>query len=154
MCANFVNYGTPDPIPGAPCCDTFLMQIVPTHEEGCKLQIAFMLHGLTSSLICQICQLEGLILSPLFWIVRFTVATSASKTGALRHDIHYCLGEDTSQDEAGVAAIKTVELYAALGGRAVQYREKQRHETKKFLSYFKPCIIPLKGGISSMGVTT
>ncbi|KAK4733935.1 hypothetical protein R3W88_008196 [Solanum pinnatisectum] len=20
MCANFVNYGTPDPIPGAPCC--------------------------------------------------------------------------------------------------------------------------------------
>ncbi|XP_060193840.1 villin-4 [Lycium barbarum] len=75
--------------------------------------------------------------------------TSTSKSGALRHDIHYWLGEDTSQDEAGVAAIKTVELDAALGGRAVQYREVQGHETEKFLSYFKPCIIPLKGGIAS-----
>ncbi|CAH2077503.1 unnamed protein product [Thlaspi arvense] len=49
--------------------------------------------------------------------------TTALKTGALRHDIHYWLGKDTSQDEAGTAAVKTVELDAALGGRAVQYRE-------------------------------
>lgn len=75
--------------------------------------------------------------------------TTASKTGALRHDIHYWIGKDTSQDEAGTAAIKTVELDAALGGRAVQYREVQGHETEKFLSYFKPCIIPLEGGASS-----
>ncbi|ONK69614.1 uncharacterized protein A4U43_C05F24820 [Asparagus officinalis] len=75
--------------------------------------------------------------------------TTASKSGALRHDIHYWLGKDTSQDEAGVAAIKTVELDAALGGRAVQYREEQGHETEKFLSYFKPCIIPQKGGVAS-----
>ncbi|XP_058723366.1 villin-4-like [Vicia villosa] len=75
--------------------------------------------------------------------------TTASKSGALRHDIHYWIGKDTSQDEAGVAAIKTVELDAALGGRAVQYREVQGHETEKFLSYFKPCIIPLEGGVAS-----
>ncbi|XP_057430426.1 villin-4-like [Lotus japonicus] len=75
--------------------------------------------------------------------------TTASKNGALRHDIHYWLGKDTSQDEAGVAAIKTVELDAALGGRAVQYREVQGHETEKFLSYFKPCIIPQEGGVAS-----
>ncbi|XP_050373663.1 villin-4 isoform X2 [Argentina anserina] len=75
--------------------------------------------------------------------------TTGSKAGALRHDIHYWLGKDTSQDEAGTAAIKTVELDAALGGRAVQYREVQGHETAKFLSYFKPCIIPQEGGIAS-----
>ncbi|KAH6821810.1 actin filament bundling protein, partial [Perilla frutescens var. hirtella] len=75
--------------------------------------------------------------------------TTALKSGALRHDIHYWLGKDTSQDEAGTAAIKTVELDAALSGRAVQYREVQGHETEKFLSYFKPCIIPQQGGISS-----
>lgn len=75
--------------------------------------------------------------------------TTASKNGALRHDIHYWLGKDTTQDEAGTAAIKTVELDAALGGRAVQYREMQGHETEKFLSNFKPCIIPQEGGITS-----
>ncbi|XP_039806628.1 villin-5 isoform X2 [Panicum virgatum] len=53
------------------------------------------------------------------------------------------------KDEAGTAAILTVELDAALGGRAVQYREVQGNETEKFLSYFRPCIMPQPGGVAS-----
>nr|XP_045086974.1 villin-3 isoform X1 [Aegilops tauschii subsp. strangulata] len=75
--------------------------------------------------------------------------TSALKNGSFCQEIHYWLGKDTSQDEAGIAVIKTVELDAALGGRAVQYREVQGNETEKFLSYFKPCIIPEEGGAAS-----
>ncbi|KAK8649796.1 hypothetical protein V6N13_139452 [Hibiscus sabdariffa] len=75
--------------------------------------------------------------------------TFASKSGILRHEIHYWLGKDISKDEAGAAAIKTIELDAALGGRAVQYREVQGNETDKFISLFKPCIMPQEGGGAS-----
>ncbi|KAJ6912710.1 villin-3-like [Populus alba x Populus x berolinensis] len=77
------------------------------------------------------------------------IVLQTSKGGAYLYDIHFWIGKDTSQDEAGTAAIKTIELDAVLGGRAVQHRELQGHESDKFLAYFKPCIIPLEGGVAT-----
>jgi len=41
-----------------------------------------------------------------------------------------------AQDEAGIAAYKTVELDGFLAGASVQHREVQNHESKQFISYF------------------
>ena len=48
-------------------------------------------------------------------------------------DIHFWLGAETSQDEAGVCAYKTVELDDSLGGYPVQYREVIQF----FLNYYQ-----------------
>lgn len=53
------------------------------------------------------------------------------------------------QVDSAFASDKAVELDSALGSHAVQYREVQGNETGKFLSYFKPCIIPIEGVFSS-----
>ncbi|XVF05346.1 hypothetical protein REPUB_Repub05bG0164200 [Reevesia pubescens] len=77
------------------------------------------------------------------------LSTTVLKSGPPQHDIHYWLGNDANQVDSALASDKALELDAALGSRAVQYREVQGQETEKFLSYFKPCIIPVEGVYSS-----
>ncbi|KAI9183160.1 hypothetical protein H9P43_004077 [Blastocladiella emersonii ATCC 22665] len=66
----------------------------------------------------------------------------------LSHNLHFWLGANTSIDEAGTAAYKTVELDDRLHRVPVQYRELQGHETAAFLACF-PHFIVLQGGVAS-----
>lgn len=67
----------------------------------------------------------------------------------LEYHIHFWLGQGTSNDEAGVAAYKAVELDDYFGGTAIQHREAQGNESKRFVAYFKNGIKLLNGGAAS-----
>jgi len=73
----------------------------------------------------------------------------AKNPNLIKHDIYFWLGDETTQDEAGTAAYKTVELNDYLKGGIAQHRETQGTESATFLSIFKTPIRILHGGIDS-----
>jgi gelsolin len=76
------------------------------------------------------------------------VNSSNGSQSHLVHDIFFWLGSSTTQDEAGTAAYKTVELDEYLHGTATQRRELQTSPSDAFSSLF-PRLKFLRGGVRS-----
>lgn len=75
--------------------------------------------------------------------------TIKQKSGNLQYDLHFWLGNETTQDESGAAAIFTVQMDEHLGGKPIQNREVQGYESNTFLGYFKSGIKYKAGGVAS-----
>lgn len=70
-------------------------------------------------------------------------------SGKLTRDIFFWLGKDTTNDEKGTAAYKTVELDSLFDGEPVQHREVQGEETAAFKDLFGGSLHYLEGGVPS-----
>lgn len=79
----------------------------------------------------------------------YIVLNTYEEENEKKYNVHFWLGAETSQDEAGSAAIKTVELDDLLGDLPVQYREVQGAESKLFTDCFRGGIRILEGGVDT-----
>jgi len=79
----------------------------------------------------------------------YIVLNTYEEENEKKYNVHFWLGAETSQDEAGAAAIKTVELDDLLGDLPVQYREVQGAESKLFTDCFRGGIRILEGGVDT-----
>lgn len=75
----------------------------------------------------------------------YIVLNTYEEENEKKYNVHFWLGETTTQDEAGTAAIKTVELDDLLGDLPVQYREVKGAEGKEFKALFRQMRV-LEGG--------
>lgn len=66
-----------------------------------------------------------------------------------QYDVHFWIGKNSTQDEYGTAAYKTVELDTFHHDKPIQHREVQIYESQTFKSYFPEGINYLKGGAES-----
>ncbi|KAL7976452.1 hypothetical protein Chor_008401 [Crotalus horridus] len=79
----------------------------------------------------------------------YIILNNTKRPHSFATDLHYWIGRDATQDEQGSAAFYITQMDDALGGRAIQHREVQGHESAAFKSYFKKGIIYKKGGTAS-----
>jgi len=81
----------------------------------------------------------------------YIVLKSVVTNSGSNWDIFFWLGTHTTQDEAGTAAYKTVELDDHLKGAPIEHREVEGHESDTFIELFakKGGIRLLKGGFDT-----
>lgn len=81
-----------------------------------------------------------------------TEGEEGETSDALLYDLYFWIGKDSTQDERGVVALKTIELDDFLGGKPVQCRCVQGHEPQRFKDLFLDCaggmMQILSGGIA------
>lgn len=77
------------------------------------------------------------------------VTTKDPVNDKLSWDIYFWIGSESSQDEYGVAAYKTIELDQLLGDEPIQHREVEGRESAGFANSFPRGITYLEGGIDS-----
>jgi hypothetical protein len=104
------------------------------NRVACGLALA--VHCLASQKINQTDWLCSSI-SPLTAGDSYIFLHTKKKNSALDRDIFFWLGKDSSQDERGACAYKTVELDTFHDDEPTQHREVQGHETPEFLDLFK-----------------
>nr|WAQ15590.1 severin/fragmin [Halisarca dujardinii] len=63
----------------------------------------------------------------------------------IKYDVHFWIGQYSSQDEYGTAAYKTVELDTLLDDKPIQHREVMDNESDLFKTYFETIEL-LEGG--------
>jgi len=86
----------------------------------------------------------GTFMSGDSFIILYTYEVEGKKL----YNVHFWIGLESTQDEYGTAAYKTVELDTLLGDLPVQYREVQDSESGIFRSYFSKMIV-MEGGVDS-----
>lgn len=79
----------------------------------------------------------------------YIILQSLAKNDELVHNIYFWLGKESTIDEEGVAAYKSVELDEVLKGSATQHREVQSQESSSFLALFHPSFLVSFGGHAS-----
>jgi len=78
-----------------------------------------------------------------------TLQTIEGEGGVCTHNIYFYLGSETSIDERGTAAYKTVELDDFFDGEPTQHREVMGEESDAFKALFEGGITVLEGGVDS-----
>ena len=79
----------------------------------------------------------------------YIILSTVKKGSNLSWDIFYWLGETSTTDERGSAAIYTVVLDQQLGDVPVQHRETQFHESEAFLKLFSDGLTYSEDGVQS-----